>query len=640
MESRRNQALNVRIEAANLAFNREHPEHLANGEETRYQFDASENTPERRRGKPSLIANYTKGLPHDVEDGLIYSSDDFQQFVQGIDSGDVTDFRNTPLGPPPAGLELTDDGVIQLVGQSAVGSQSDDDDDDDDDDDGGSSESFWESGFTQKIEQDNDRQVSARAWESQAAGLAFDLEGPDAQAVTMPPAPALDSEELIAEVAEVYEMALLRDVAFADFTSNSQFNTAINRLNQLDWFNNAALSGLTSDEESRRRGPLTAQTAFRGITPGDNEGPYLSQFLCRGFPELGGPDSASEVATNGLIQYGALVFQNKVRFATPNKDYMTTWKWWVDVQNGADVRGQETYEGDTIDNRYRFIATPRDLATYVHYDALYEAYLNACLALLSLGAPFDPGIPFQQNDLIDHQQGFAHFGGPHILSLVTEVATRALKAVRFQKFNIHRRLRPEAVGGRIHRLKNFNLSTGASNLEPAKAVCSRLDQIGLLEAIRSHNADQNSMFSDGREQDAEKDTSYLLPMAFPEGSPMHPAYGAGHATVAGACVTILKAFFDHTYVLPQPYVQPATDGRSLVQVNAPVNLTVEGELNKLAANISIGRNWAGVHYFTDYIESIRLGEKIAIGILEEQKLTFGENFTMTVPLFDGGATVI
>ena len=65
-------------------------------------------------------------------------------------------------------------------------------------------------------------------------------------------------------------------------------------------------------------------------------------------------------------------------------------------------------------------------------------------------------------------------------------------------------------------------------------------------------------------------------------------------------------------------------------------LTVEGELNKIAANISIGRDWAGVHYFTDYIESMRLGEQIAIGILEEQKLTYGENFTMTIPLFDGG----
>jgi hypothetical protein len=56
--------------------------------------------------------------------------------------------------------------------------------------------------------------VPVRAWESQGAGNTFDLEGPDAQAVTMPPAPMADSPELIAEMAEVYEMALLRDVPF------------------------------------------------------------------------------------------------------------------------------------------------------------------------------------------------------------------------------------------------------------------------------------------------------------------------------------------------------------------------------------------------------------------------------------------
>jgi len=43
-----------------------------------------------------------------------------------------------------------------------------------------------------------------------------------------------------------------------------------------------------------------------------------------------------------------------------------------------------------------------------------------------------------------------------------------------------------------------------------------------------------------------------------------------------------------------------------------------------------------VHYFTDYYESILMGEEIALGILEEQKLCFGENFSMTIPLFGGG----
>jgi hypothetical protein len=83
--------------------------------------------------------------------------------------------------------------------------------------------------------------------------------------------------------------------------------------------------------------------------------------------------------------------------------------------------------------------------------------------------------------------------------------------------------------------------------------------------------------------------------------------------------------------------EPLADGSGLNDISATLSepLTVEGELNKVAANIAIGRDWGGVHYYTDYFESFRLGEQIAIGLLEEQKLTYGENFSMTLPLFDG-----
>lgn len=36
-----------------------------------------------------------------------------------------------------------------------------------------------------------------------------------------------------------------------------------------------------------------------------------------------------------------------------------------------------------------------------------------------------------------------------MLSLLAEVATRALKAAWWQKWGVHRRLRPEAYGGRV-----------------------------------------------------------------------------------------------------------------------------------------------------------------------------------------------
>ena len=144
---------------------------------------------------------------------------------------------------------------------------------------------------------------------------------------------------------------------------------------------------------------------------------------------------------------------------------------------------------------------------------------------------------------------------------------------------------------------------------------------------------------------------------------MHPAYGAGHATVAGACVTILKAFFDTNAVLAKsngkiafkrvdhhdqavlfraPDVkdsytsEDSCERAKLIECESDKFLTLEGELNKLAANISIGRDMAGVHYFSDYYDSLRMGEEIALGILEEQALTYSTDpFVLSVPTFDG-----
>jgi hypothetical protein len=53
------------------------------------------------------------------------------------------------------------------------------------------------------------------------AGIVYELSGPDPQSVTMPPAPALGSTELAYEMAEVYELALLRDVRLTEFGEGS-----------------------------------------------------------------------------------------------------------------------------------------------------------------------------------------------------------------------------------------------------------------------------------------------------------------------------------------------------------------------------------------------------------------------------------
>ncbi|MDQ3010889.1 MAG: phosphoesterase, partial [Acidobacteriota bacterium] len=127
--------------------------------------------------------------------------------------------------------------------------------------------------------------------------------------------------------------------------------------------------------------------------------------------------------------------------------------------------------------------------------------------------------------------------------------------------------------------------------------------------------------------------SYLHPQAFPEGSPIHTSYGSGHATVAGAGATVLKAFFDETDIVKNPQV-PNADGTALIPYEGPP-LTVGDELNKVASNVANGRNGAGVHWRTDAVNSLRLGEEVTICILQEQKLTYNDNLEMTLTKFDG-----
>ncbi|MEM9584323.1 MAG: vanadium-dependent haloperoxidase [Pseudomonadota bacterium] len=575
--SRRQGAYSARVSAALDAKDRHHPDHKANGDEQKYANSA-------------YLMSFTKGLDHKLSTGLLEEPQDFMAFRQAIDEGYIDAFTNRVTVP--------------------------------------------------------DCPEGRRVWEAPTAGTAYDLQGPDCQAVTMAPAPALCSDELDFEMAEVYELALLRDVAFSEFAESggAGLSASIDRLNDLQYAKDKfpvrpRLAGANHK--------LTKQTAFRGSSPGVEKGPYVSQFMWigNGNPAL------------GVIGFGPQQISQKVAAAEVQDDYMTTFADWHKVQQGCNVNAVNgTSGGQKFTNTRRFICTPRDMATYVHVDALYQAYLNACLILLGQDAPFDSGFSvlagkrriFPTTGARDlNAGGFALYGGPHILTLVTEVATRALKAARFQKFNTHIRARPEVLAARLE--KAGEIEAAHPQLCGALSkMCGNLDPT--IQKIRHHNGTTLGT-----------DATALLPMAFAEGSPMHPAYAAGHASVAGACVTVLKAFFDTGAQLVERtapgkdpvvgffghkphdattdrFVQyvPNADGSALEQQEIDCPLTLEGELNKLAANISIGRNMAGVHYYSDYYDSLRMGEEIAIGLLQEQALCYPTDpVVMSVQTFDG-----
>ncbi|MDA7421882.1 hypothetical protein [Tritonibacter multivorans] len=633
-------------------------------------YPPEKSVPNSNQTKP-YIFNFTKGFEHGIN-GLMVDPHEYDDFIDGTDSHDPLPFSRA--------------------------------------------NAFRGEHHTARAEGKDPEAMPGmdrhREWESPTAGHAFVLEGPDPQAIPMPPAPEAGSTELAAEIAEVYQMALARDWCLAAFmpkdlvhnlkpasggklsskekdaihACHDKVKHAIKTLSDLRWFKgetNKLDIGDPLQRARRRCGHApTLSTLFRGKGEDAGPTPFLSQFMVMG---SGGAKRDFTARATGKIAFGAQQIDQKVNIAIPGKDYMTTWIDYVDVLNGANVR-RKNAPSEILQGKTRPIATIRDMATYVHDDALYQAYLNAALILLDEGFATDRGIPYhkhseQADPIKANREPFALFGGPHLLTLVTEVSSRALKAVRYQKFTVHRRHRPEHTAALLHTvlsgyephrdLKNDKRFKGqvkpyaqgdgsfeaTARRQLGNTIAHYVDSPGasttpgepalyaILEEVRKHNADQNK-----KHYAPQPHHNWLLPMAFAEGSPMHPAYGAGHATVAGACVTLLKAFFamtnddgtpvklvedrEHALVPGCPAQSKTPEDVRLLAVQMDNGLTLEGELNKLIWNISNARNMGGVHFYTDYIESALLGEAITIGILREQMLCYHPNeaVSMTVPL--------
>lgn len=392
---------------------------------------------------------------------------------------------------------------------------------------------------------------------SPQAAFSYTLEGGDPQRFSVPPAPKFSSPETAWEMTELYWQALTRDIPFTGYGDSSFIQRASGELG------------------------VTPATVFRGPTAADQAGPYISQFLWKPIPYL-----SQKIPQLHRVPVAATSF-------------MTTFEEWLAIQNGVQPARSAQY-----DSTLRYIRNGRDLAEYVHYDILYQPYLNAAAIIMNRGPETETadgreGLsatnPYRASTVED---GFVNFGAAHVADWLARVSTAALKAAWVQKWLVHRRLRPEAFGGAVHQSKagalNYPIHESLLN---AEAVAETFAQTG----------------------------TYFLPQAYPEGSPVHPAYPAGHATVAGACSAILKAFFNENALL-DGCVEASADGLSLIPCDPSFRPAIGAEVNKLAFNIAMGRDWAGIHYRSDASWGMRLGEEVAISILHDLRGTFTEEF--------------
>ncbi|WP_218082173.1 vanadium-dependent haloperoxidase [Anthocerotibacter panamensis] len=470
------------------------------------------------------IGSYSKGLPHNALGEVDLNA--YNSLSKALSTGAPVDYENIILGTNPSQVRLTDP-------QNA---------------------------------------------------LAFTLEGQDSHNYTMPAPPAFSTIEEAGEMAEVYWMALLKDVPFSEYTTNPLAAQAAADLRRFPNFIG-----------------VTPATLFRSPVAGNEVGPYVSQFLLLDL------DYGSQQAVPQAINY-----------PTIGLDFMTDYDEWLAIQRGFFPAAEQTYEPEL-----RWLFAGRGLGQWVHIDWPYQSTLNACLLLLSYfpeefsngpgaSAVIDAGNPYNRTTSRT-QRGFNTFGPPHPLNLISKAADLALKAAWFQKWQVHRRLRPEVFAGRVH-----NQLSGKANYPIHPSMLSST----ALPLIFEYNRQQNL------QRFGRNEGTWLCPQGFVEGSPTHPAYPSGHATFAAAGATVLKAYFNESFVIPNP-VKPTPDGLGIepyiVGVDGPA-LTVGGELNKLAANIALGRPFGGVHWRTDAINGNQLGEDVAITILQDLRGIYNETF--------------
>jgi hypothetical protein len=433
------------------------------------------------------------------------------------------------------------------------------------------------------------------------AGLAFDLKGLDSHATVIPPAPSVASAQTAAEQVEHYWAALLHDVPFTDYPANSLVAQAVADMNKLSFLKSGANDQFPS--------PVTPQNLFRGqFVPGDGNvrGPYISQFMLQ--PAFLGVQPLSQQYQTFLPAGGG------------GSDFMTSVSEYQLIQNGGDSGRRLAF-----DPIFRFVRNGRDLAAYTHVDVLYQAYFVAALLLGAINTPPNPGNPYIGSKT---EKGFGTMGGPDAVGTIPEMATCVLKAAWFHKWIKDLRMRPEEYGALVH----ANLTKATPVPQAAAALHPDILNSAVLPIIQSTYG------------------SYLLPQAYPEGSPTHPCYPTGHGAVGGACITALKFFVDGSQKIRplliaagRDVVVPGADGLSLDTYTGADrdSLDINGELNKLAYNISFGHGiHAGIHFRSSTFWSILLGEQVALSVLRDRAMSYNEPFKITIAKFDGTPATI
>ncbi len=153
------------------------------------------------------------------------------------------------------------------------------------------------------------------------AAYAYQLEGADSHALALPPAPEIASDQVQGEMAELYWMALARDISFDNYAVDGSgiVQAAVDDLNRFRDFRGP-----------KQNGSVTRASLFRDVLPDNLVGNYVSQFLLKTVP------------------YGAQRIVQASRTRVNGDDRITNWDEWLQIQRGFAPSARENYDGTVV----------------------------------------------------------------------------------------------------------------------------------------------------------------------------------------------------------------------------------------------------------------------------------------------------
>ena len=424
--------------------------------------------------------------------------------------------------------------------------------------------------------------------------------------------------ELAAEMAVIYALSLLREVPLAEL-ENPHFNLRIDaqtsfslhemlcELRSLPWLDRHSIpylapraegsSTLTAGtEEIERRasrwnddGQLTLRMLLRGMTHGDTRGPLLSQLL----PGL----ASSQPGTDGSGLDAAFEAMPSQRAS------VLTWQNWLDA-NREQAKALSGQAPETL----------CDLAALGHLASPGRA---AFALALSMAAKDMAPVSALSG------RGWA---GAELMALIAEAVSLSTQAARAQAAQADRLRRPAVLAARISLMTGREDPAGNASEGVARQVLEELRRFAprLLMWVHSRNgADGSGAISVADEQDTDPRMSpamrmrenLMLPMTLRDDLPLHPSDAQAQGTVAGACVTILKAVYAGPFSGPSGHSRAGTGGPTNNMM--PRRPGLSADLDKLASNVVLGRLVTGGYFHFENLNALRKGERIAIALLSE-----------------------